>query len=370
MNRQRHHLALVRDLGRQVEDKAARPEPTVATFVDALVADRTSPGLGKKPWTAGTAYQNRTTYRLWAELMGDVPVTKVTGREAGLFRERLLQLPASHGKAVGKGGKRPQVTAKQAIEAADARDGVTRAVAEAAGKPPTGLVPRLSLKTAARHLCAMTGMWKWLRAREKVSNLPFTGFEFPRARSMRAARNDWSEADLLPWRRSARSGVAGCGCSQLRSPGPPTNPGPSGSAGRPRPQPGCGWAVRDRHARAPHPPQVGPLSGQACNQHRLAGQGTRPDRLVQAVYAFDGHQLPAERLEPEGSLPASSMPSSPKTMRLRGRRGVPPKSSSGLRNGSVSEARMACKQYSSTLVEVYGLVIWSHYSRAAIALTS
>ena len=64
MNRQRHHLALVRDLGKQVEDKAAKPEPTVATFVDALVADRTSPGLGKKAWTAGTAYQNRTTYRL------------------------------------------------------------------------------------------------------------------------------------------------------------------------------------------------------------------------------------------------------------------------------------------------------------------
>ena len=100
MNRQRHHLALVRDLGRQVENKAARPEPTVATFVDALVADRTSTGLGKKAWTAGTAYQNRTTYRLWSELMGDVPVARVTGREAGLFRERLLRLPASHGKAV------------------------------------------------------------------------------------------------------------------------------------------------------------------------------------------------------------------------------------------------------------------------------
>lgn len=202
MNRQRHHLALVRDLGKQVENKAVKPEPTVATFVDALVADRTSPGLGKKAWTAGTAYQNRTTYRLWAELMGDVPVARVTGREAGLFRERLLRLPASHGKAVGKGGKRPQVTAEQAIEAADAKDAVARAVAEAAGKPPTGLVPRLSLKTAARHFSAMTQMWKWLRAREEVTSLPFTGFEFPRARSARAARDDWSEADLLRLLRS------------------------------------------------------------------------------------------------------------------------------------------------------------------------
>ena len=202
MNRQRHHLALVRDLGKQVETRVTKPEPTVATFVDALVADRTSPGLGKKAWTAGTAYQNRTTYRLWTELMGDVPVVKVTGREAGLFRERLLRLPASHGKAVGKGGKRPQISAEQAIEAADARDGVTRAIAEAAGKPPIGLVPRLSLKTAARHFSAMTQMWKWLRAREHVSSLPFTGFEFPRVRSARAARDDWSETDLLRLLRS------------------------------------------------------------------------------------------------------------------------------------------------------------------------
>ena len=134
--------------------------------------------------------------------MGDVPVARVTGREAGLFRERLLCLPASHGRAVGKGGKRPQVTAMQAIAAADARDEVARAVAKAAERPATGLVPRLSLKTAARHFSAMAQLWKWLRAREHVSTLPFTGFEFSRVHSARAARDGWSEADLLRLLRS------------------------------------------------------------------------------------------------------------------------------------------------------------------------
>ena len=202
LNRQRHHLALIRDLGKQVENKATQPEPGVATFVDDFIADRTNPDLGRKAYTPGTANQSRTTYRLWAELMGAVPVARVTGREAGLFRELLLRLPASHGKAVGKGAVRPQVLAMQAIEAADAKDAVARAVAKAAGRPATALVPRLSLKTAARHFSAMTQLWKWLRAREHVTALPFVGFEFPRARSARAARDDWSETDLLRLLRS------------------------------------------------------------------------------------------------------------------------------------------------------------------------
>lgn len=202
LNRQRHHLALIRDLGKQVENKATQPEPRVTTFVDDFIADRTNPELGRKAYTPGTANQSRTTYRLWAELMGEVPVAKVTGREAGLFRELLLRLPASHGKAVGKGAVRPQVSALQAIEAADAKDAIARAAAKAAGRPVAGLVPRLSLKTAARHFSAMTQLWKWLRAREHVTALPFGGFEFPRVRSARAARDDWSEADLLRLLRS------------------------------------------------------------------------------------------------------------------------------------------------------------------------
>ena len=197
LNRQRHHLALVKGLGEQVERQANTTEPTVASFVDDFLTDKMRGGRGKKAYTAGTAYQSRTTYRLWTELMGEVPVSKVSGREAGLFREQLLRLPSSHGKAVGKGAVRPQISAVQAIEAGDARDGVARAVAEAAGQEVTGLVPRLSLKTAARHFSAMTQLWKWLRAREHVHSLPFSGFDFPRSGSARAARDDWSEADLL-----------------------------------------------------------------------------------------------------------------------------------------------------------------------------
>ena len=54
----------------------------------------------------------------------------------------------------------------------------------------------------------MTQMWKWLRAREEVSSLPFTGFEFPRVRSARAARDDWNEADLLRLLRSPQMRAA------------------------------------------------------------------------------------------------------------------------------------------------------------------
>lgn len=156
------------------------PSPTVASLSEDYLAERSRKTRDNPALTGNAIYQLKLTYRLWTEAMGDVAMATVTGREAGRFRDLLLRLPASHGKARGK-----TPTVPEAVAAADAK--------EATGTP----IPRLTLKTAKRHFSAMLGLWRWAQRRDYVTSLPFAGFEFAGTRANRQARDEWSEADLL-----------------------------------------------------------------------------------------------------------------------------------------------------------------------------
>ena len=186
----------------QAAETKADPEPTIAEYIEPFLKEKTRKAVGHKPYGIETVRQTRTTFRLWGELMGEIPVTRVTGKEAGRFRELLLQMPASHGKAVGKGPNRTAALHPlSAIKKADARDKAAAAVQEEADVA-AALVPRLSLKTVKRHFSAMQQLWKYMRRRSVVDVNPFSGFEFPGTRSTRNQRDMWSEADLLTLLRS------------------------------------------------------------------------------------------------------------------------------------------------------------------------
>ena len=155
--------------------KAVRKaSPKFSRVGDEYLADRTRAG----GYSGQTACQVRSTFRLWADLIGDKPVSDYDGRDAGNFRGFLLKLPASH----GKGGR---VNGVEAIRSADRQEA-------AEGKP----VPRLSMKTVKRHFSAMSQLWVWLSPREHVTRNIFRGFAFPGTKSSRKSRDDWSGADL------------------------------------------------------------------------------------------------------------------------------------------------------------------------------
>lgn len=181
---------LYADLARAGQSEAAKP--TVSSFVDEFLAEKTRTTKEHKGYSGQTVAQTRATFRLWSDLVGDPPVASVTGKEAGEFRALLLRLPASHGKNVGGKGKlRPEpVPAMTAIERADARE-------------KGGLaVPRLSMKTTKRHFSTMQQLWKYLLQRQHVTANPFAGFAFPGTKAKRSSRDDWSDADLIKLLRS------------------------------------------------------------------------------------------------------------------------------------------------------------------------
>lgn len=171
---------------KQTEAKEAKeaPAPSVADFIEKFISSKITDG-----YTPGTVHQTRMTLRLWGEFMGEIPVKAVTGRHAGDFRDLLLRLPSSHGKASSKG---KHISGFEAVEIADKK--------KEAGKP----VARLSMKTAKRHFSTMQQLWKHLVQRSEVSSNPFSGFSFPGTKSKKSGRDDWADTDLLKLLQSAR----------------------------------------------------------------------------------------------------------------------------------------------------------------------
>jgi hypothetical protein len=53
----------------------------------------------RKAWDAQTAFQARSTYRLFVDVCGDKPLPAYTRKEAALFRDRIERLPNDYGKS-------------------------------------------------------------------------------------------------------------------------------------------------------------------------------------------------------------------------------------------------------------------------------
>jgi len=125
---------------------AVQPLPAVPETVQPVPADNAAPLLSTriekffaaKLYPAHTEQQNRTTVRLWLEIIGDKRTDRYTEEHAFDFQAALRQMPSSH----GKGG---HVHAIRAIE-----------LARGNGKP------RLAEKTLKRHFSLMQQLWKHL----------------------------------------------------------------------------------------------------------------------------------------------------------------------------------------------------------------
>lgn len=150
-----------------------KESPPFLENVKAFIAEKQRKADGIDPWTNQTANQAAVTFRLWVEIVGLKPVREYTKADAGHFREMLLKLPSSHGKA--RNGM-------HALEAIKLNEGL--------GKPT------VAMKTVKRHFSAMNQYWEWLNTLGHVDNTIFTGFKFPGAKSKKKNRDDWTAEDL------------------------------------------------------------------------------------------------------------------------------------------------------------------------------
>ncbi|MQX78103.1 tyrosine-type recombinase/integrase [Sinorhizobium medicae] len=147
----------------------------ISTFIGKWQKDISEGYSGGKKLGDETTDQYRQSVELFIGLMGDRPVGKITFDLAAEFREKILELPASHGKGRTGSIKKELALAKANTEA-----------------------PRLTMKTAKRHFSGMNSIWKWLIAKKHVPAQfnPFAGHSFPGTKSTKSARDAWSSEDL------------------------------------------------------------------------------------------------------------------------------------------------------------------------------
>lgn len=147
----------------------------LSTFIGAWHKAITNGYGGSKALSDETTDQYLQSVELFIGMMGDLPVGKITFDIAGEFREKLLKLPASHGKSRTGSRKKELAIAKSNV---------------------TG--PRLTMKTAKRHFSGLGSIWKWLIAQKHIPAQlrPFAGHSFPGTKSTKSARDAWSTEDM------------------------------------------------------------------------------------------------------------------------------------------------------------------------------
>lgn len=159
----KHHLAAGSN------SPLLKPSPMFAQKTEEFLADKT--------YSDHSRGQNRVTFRLWSELIGNMPCREYEPEDADAFRTLLLQMPSSH----GKGGK---LHAREAIEKAR-KDSLTKEV------------PLMAMKTVKRHFSALSQYWIWLNPRGGTDRNIFLGFSFPGTGSDSTKRDAWSDKDLV-----------------------------------------------------------------------------------------------------------------------------------------------------------------------------
>lgn len=142
----------------------------ISAFISKWQNDITVGFRGGKGLALETTDQYHKTVELFIGLMGDLPVGKISYELAADFREKLLPLPATHGK-----GRTGSIKAELALAKAN-KDG-----------------PKLTMKTVKRHFAGMNSIWKWLIFYKQVppTTNPFSGHSFPGTKSRKSARDTW-----------------------------------------------------------------------------------------------------------------------------------------------------------------------------------
>jgi len=155
---------------------AAPPDMSkISTYISIWQVDITKGYNGAKGLSEETTDQYLKTVELFIGLMGDLSVGKLTYDIAADFREKLLTLPATHGKGRTGSVKKELARAKANANA-----------------------PKITMKTAKRHFSGMNSIWKWLIYKKHAAAElnPFSGHSFPGTKSKKSARDAWSTEDM------------------------------------------------------------------------------------------------------------------------------------------------------------------------------
>jgi integrase len=161
------------------ETTAAASSPSnmeqISSFTTSWQEDIVKGYNQREALTEETTDQYLQTVELFVGLMGDPSLGTITFDLAAEYREKLLRLPASHGK-----GRTGSVKKELVLAAANKSGG------------------RMTMKTAKRHFSGMNSIWKWLIYRKHVPATPnpFSGHSFPGTKSKKSARDAWSSEDL------------------------------------------------------------------------------------------------------------------------------------------------------------------------------
>ncbi len=131
----------------------------------------------KKGWKEQTLNQNKTTYRMFIEVVGDKPLQAYARKDLALFYDVLLKLPSLYSKkSEWKHLSLSEIVAKT--------DGMN--------------VDRMTMKTVSRHFSALGSLFAYYKRRgEYNGENPAHGFEFPDKTKASSKRNMWEGEKLV-----------------------------------------------------------------------------------------------------------------------------------------------------------------------------
>lgn len=164
------------------EPAAALDVPLISTFVEAFIAEK------KKAlsWTAQTEKQNRASYRMFVEFIGDKPATGYTRGDMIRFREILEKYPDNHGKS-----SRHRMMTFSEVMAYEA---------ERAAKEGRQL-GTLGLSTLERHWRAVRMFMEWVAHQDGVPSIDakrlFGGHEWSAEVPAPDERDMWADQQVV-----------------------------------------------------------------------------------------------------------------------------------------------------------------------------
>lgn len=149
-------------------EEAPKLSEVLPTFLDLMVKDQ--------GWRGQTLAQSKTTYDMFMERCGDLPVSQYKRKELRDFYDLLRGLPALYSKSKEWSGLPLAVIAERT---------------KGSGHQ------RLTMKTMKRHFSALGRLFTYLKRRgEYVGENPAHGFEFPDKRRDRDKRKMWEGEPL------------------------------------------------------------------------------------------------------------------------------------------------------------------------------
>lgn len=183
-------------------NRSRKAKPLFSALEKDFLKEKARVVEGHRSYDRKTGEQTQVTLHLWASIMGDRAIDQYDGADAGLFRETMLRMPASHGKNGTRAKVRRAIPPLEAIRRADEKQ---KAIdARNAALPPDAEqepgVRRLSMKTLKRHFSTLSQYWLFARQRGYVptDSNPFKGWQYQgigRGKKHRK-RGPWSTEDL------------------------------------------------------------------------------------------------------------------------------------------------------------------------------